>query len=87
MDNYFITTAINFISSKINVEHYYEERVIYSKRENIKIITIDKTDDAIEKHYKSLQKSYQYNLEKSMKVGESIFGYFNTCIINVLKQI
>ena len=55
--------AINFIPSK----YTDEERVTYSKTENIESMIINKADEVIEELFQSLLSRYQIGLEISMK--------------------
>ena len=55
-----LTIVINFISSKNN----NEERLMYSKRDNIKIMINDKADEVIEELFPSLLSRYQIGLKK-----------------------
>ena len=67
-----LTIANNFISSIDNDE----ERVMYSKSENIEIIISDEADEVTKELFDSLKNSYQNNLE-SMKGSEFVFGYIH----------
>ena len=62
--------AINFISSKDNDE----ERVMYLKSDNIEIMINDEVDEVIKKVFRSLENTYQNNLE-SMIGREFVFDY------------
>ena len=62
--------AINFISSKDNDE----ERVMYPKSDNIEIMINDEVDEVIKKVFRSLENTYQNNLE-SMIGREFVFDY------------
>ena len=55
-----LTIVINFILSKNN----NEERLIYSKRDNIKIMINDKADEVIGELFPSLLSRYQIGLKK-----------------------
>ena len=65
-----MTIAINFISSKDNDE----ERVMYLKSDNIEIMINDEVDEVIKKVFRSLENTYQNNLE-SMIGREFVFDY------------
>ena len=65
-----LTIANNFISSVGNDE----ERVLYSKRDNIEIMINDEVDEVIKQLFDSLKNRYQNNLE-SMKGSEFVFDY------------
>ena len=52
---------------------------------NIKIMINDEVDEGIKELFKSLQKRYQNNLEKSMKVNEFVWSYVHIIIINAIK--
>ena len=67
-----LTIAINSIFPKDDND---EEGATHSKSDNIKIIINDEADKVIKKLFKSLEKIYQNNLEKSMKGSEFIFDY------------
>ena len=69
MENSINNNFINFISSIDN----YEECVMHSKRDNIKIIS-DEADKVIKKLFDSLKTWYQNNFE-SMKGSEFVFDY------------
>ena len=66
-----LTMAIIFIYSKGNDE----ERVIHSKSDNIEIMIKYNANEVIEKHFESLLKRYQVELEKSMKGIDFILDY------------
>ena len=55
----YLTTAINFISSK---DENDDERVMYSKEDNIEIMINDK--NVIKNLFKSFKNRYQDNLKK-----------------------
>ena len=63
-----------------------EERIMYSKSDNIEIMMNDKADAVIKELFDSLENRYQNSLE-SMKGGEFEFDYcmFIYCIINAIK--
>ena len=65
-----LTVANNFIYSIDN----HEERVMHSKSDDIEIMINDEADEVIEKHFESLKKRYQNNLE-SMKGSDFVFDY------------
>ena len=65
-----LAIAINFISSKDNVEEY----VMDSKIDNIEIMVNDRADEVIKGFFESLRNRYQNNLE-SMKDSEFAFNY------------
>ena len=52
-----------------------EERVIHSKSDNIEIMIKYNANEVIEKHFESLLKRYQVELEKSMKGIDFILDY------------
>ena len=66
-----LTITNNFISSKDDND---EERVMYSKSDNIKIMTSDEADEVIKKLFDSLKNRYQNNLE-SMRGRDFVFDY------------
>ena len=65
-----LTIANNFIYSIDNDE----ERVMYSKSDNIEIIINDEANEVPKKRFKSLRNRYQNNLEL-MKGSEFLFNY------------
>ena len=65
-----LTVANNFIYSIDN----HEECVMHSKSDDIEIMINDEADEVIEKHFESLKKRYQNNLE-SMKGSDFVFDY------------
>ena len=65
-----LAIAINFISSKDNVEEY----VMDSKIDNIEIMVNDRADGVIKGFFGSLRNRYQNNLE-SMEDSEFAFNY------------
>ena len=65
-----LTIANNFIYFIDNDE----ERVMHSKKDNIKIMMNDKADKIIEELFDSLKNRYQNNLE-SMKGSEFVYDY------------
>ena len=52
-------------------------RVMHSKGDNIEIMINDVADEVTEDLFKSLQNSYQNNLEESMKGTEFVFDYIH----------
>ena len=52
-------------------------RVMHSKGDNIEIMVNDVADEVTEDLFKSLQNSYQNNLEESMKGTEFVFDYIH----------
>ena len=54
-----------------------EERVMYSKSDNIKIMIIDKVDEVIEEVFQSLLSRYQIGVETSVKGSDFIFDFVN----------
>ena len=52
-----------------------EERLIYSKSDNIEIMTNDKADEVIKGLYESLLSEYQIGLEESMRGCDFFFDY------------
>ena len=68
-----LTIAINFISSK-DAE---EERVIYSRSDNIKFTSFDDPTEYTDELFESLRLRYQRNLEPSMKASDFVkfFSY------------
>ena len=65
-----LAIANNFLSSIDNDE----ERVIYSKSDNIEIMINDEVEEVIEKLLESLKNRYQNNLE-SMRRSAFVFDY------------
>ena len=68
-----MTIAINSISSKDTDE----ERVMYSKSDNIETMIHDKADEFIKKRFQSLFYRYQIGLETSVRGSDFIFD----CVI------
>ena len=66
-----LTITINFISSKDDND---EERVMYSKSDNVEIIIGDKEDKVIKKLFDSLKNRYENNLQ-SIRGSEFVFDY------------
>ena len=64
-----LTIAINFISSK-DAE---EERVLHSRRENIKFTSYNDANEVVDELFWSLRSRYQGNLEISMRRSDFIF--------------
>ena len=64
-----LTIANNFISSK-DVD---EERVMYSKSDNIKFMLYDNANDVVNEIFGSLFSRYQIVLEISMRGSDFIF--------------
>ena len=64
-----LTIAVKFISSKDNDE----EPGMHSKRDNIEIMTNDKSDEVIEKLFESLLNRYQIGLKTSRRGSGFIF--------------
>ena len=62
---------MNFISSK-DID---EEHLLYSKSNNIEILSQDKGDESIEELFESLISRYQVGLRKSTKGSDFIFDY------------
>ena len=71
-----LAIAINFISSKDNVEDIMDcnEYVMDSKIDNIEIMVNDRADGVIKRFFESLRNRYQNNLE-SMEDSEFAFNY------------
>ena len=65
----FGSIAINFISSQDDEE----ERVMHSRSDNIKIISSNDANEAVDELFESLRSRYQENLELSM--GGSDFTF------------
>ena len=61
--------AIKFISSKDTEE----ERVMYSKSDNIKFAPYNDANGVVNKFFVSLCSKYQDNFETSMRVSDFIF--------------
>ena len=81
-----LTMAINFISSK---EDSDDTRTMRTKSDNIEIMIGSRTDEIIEKLFKSLLQRYQEGLEESMRGSEFFFIVLMHCIIisiNKFKQ-
>ena len=55
-----LTRTNDFISSIDN----YEERIMHSESDNIKIMINDEADDVIKEDFDSLKNRYQNNLER-----------------------
>ena len=64
---------INLVSS-INND---DKQLMHSKSDNIEIIIGNKTDQVINKLFKSLLTRYQLGLEESMQSSDSVFGSFD----------
>ena len=64
-----LTIAINFISSK-NTE---EERVMYSRSNNIRFTSYNDAKKIIDELLESLRSRYQGNLETSIRGSDFIF--------------
>ena len=64
-----LTTAINFMSSKVTKE----ELAMYWTSDNIEIIINDKPDEVIEEFFKLLFSRYQIGFETSTKGADFIF--------------
>ena len=64
-----LTIAIDFVSSR----DVQEERVMYSKSNNIKFTSYNDTNEVANELFNSLRSRYQDNLEKSMRESEYIF--------------
>ena len=64
-----LTIAIDFVSSR----DVQEERVMYSKSNNIKFTSYNDTNEVANELFNSLRSRYQDNLEKSMRGSEYIF--------------
>ena len=65
--------AINLISSKGNDE----ERVLYSKSDNIKIMINHKAHKVIQELFQSLSSRYRIGLETLMKGSDFTFDCFH----------
>ena len=66
-----LTIPVNFMSSK-NTD---EERLIYSKSDNIETMINDKADEVIEELFQSLLSRYQIDVETTMKGSSFIFDH------------
>ena len=64
-----LTTAINFISSK-DVD---EDRVMYSKSDNIELMLYDNANEFVNELFESLLSRYQIGLETSMRGSDFLF--------------
>ena len=64
-----LTTAINFISSK-DVD---EDRVMYSKSDNIELMLYDNANEVVNELFESLLSRYQIGLEMSMRGSDFLF--------------
>ena len=62
-----------------------EERVMYSKSDNIELIINDKPDEVTQELFQSLLSWHQIRLETSMKGSNFIFDCVNYCVTNVIK--
>ena len=56
-----LTTAINYISSKVNSN---ETRIMHARRDNVEIMMDSETDEVIEKLFKSLRQRYKKKFRK-----------------------
>ena len=74
-----LTIPSNFISSIDNDE----ERLIYSKSDDIEIMINDEADGVIKELFDSLKNRHQNNLE-SLEVSAFVFDYGIYYIINVI---
>ena len=68
-----LTIQINFISSKDTAE----DRVMYSKSNNIEIMIYNKSDEVIKEILKSLLIRHQIELERSLKSCDLILNCVN----------
>ena len=74
---------INFLSSKNNDD----KQLMHSKSDNIEIITGNKTDQVINKPFKSLLTRYQLDLEESMQSSDSVFDSFDEMCYKCQKKV
>ena len=73
--------SINFISSKDSDE----VRTMYTKSDNVDIMTGVDTNDVIEELFKSTLERYQTGLEESMRGSEFVFDCVNELHYKLLK--
>ena len=74
-----LTIAINFISSK-DVD---EERVMYSKSDNIELMLYDNANEVVNKVFESLLSRYQIDLETLMRGSDFIFDSVQLLYYNI----
>ena len=67
-----LSIIINFFSSKGDRD---EERVIYLKCDNIKVIFSDEADEATEELFNSLKNRCQNSLERKLRSSEFVFDH------------
>ena len=68
------TIEVNFISLKPGSD---ENRIIYTRSDNIEIMFGDDNDDIIEQLFESLLKKYEENLQNKMRGSEFEFDGVN----------
>ena len=56
-----LTTAINYISSKVNSN---ETRIMHARSDNVEIMMDSETDEVIEELFKSLRQRYKKKIRK-----------------------
>ena len=69
-----LTIKVNFISLKPGSD---ETRIMYTRRDNTKIMFGDDNDDIIEQLFESLLKKYEENLQNKMRGSEFEFDGVN----------
>ena len=77
-----LKTAVNFIPSKDKDE----ERVMNSKKGNVKIMINDKVDKVTKELFQSLLSGYQIGLKASMYGSEVVFDYVQLLYHNCHKK-
>ena len=65
--------SVNFISSK----DCNEVRTMYTKSDNVDVMTGVDINDVIEEHFKSTLEIYQTGLEEAMRGSEFVFDCVN----------
>ena len=73
--------SINFISLKDS----NEVRTMYTKSDNVDILTGVDTNDVVEELFKSSLERYQAGLQESMRGSEFVFDCVNELIINFIR--
>ena len=76
-----LTISINFISSN----DFNETRNMYTKSNNIEIMTGTETDDIIDEIFEPLLQKYQEGLEESMRRKEFILDSVDLLYYNLQK--
>ena len=73
--------SINFISLKDS----NEVRTMYTKSDNVDILTGVDTNDVVEELFKSSLERYQAGLQESMRGSEFVFDCVNELITNFIR--